>query len=206
NHLRYSIGPDDCTALRRYPGCRAPRPKANNFAPPLQSYRHTPQPQLPSGVMGNIAAVVLDGAGAYPSARFPVLDPPDFLILDPPSLSFRRCRQSGCLRVFLLRRKLAGSDPAVAFPGDVDGEGRVLEAVTDSIGDDGITDHLDPVIDRQLRGKHRGFVDRALLKELAEVLRLGSRQLSHPEVVQDDHIGLGHLVAELQVRAGGSRE
>jgi hypothetical protein len=29
-------------------------------------------------------------------------------------------RRSGCLRVFRLRRKLAGFDPAVALPGDVD--------------------------------------------------------------------------------------
>lgn len=80
-------------------------------------------------------------------------------------MNFRRSRQNGCLRVFLLGRKLAGFDPAVTLPSDVDGERRVLEAVTDGIGNDGIADHFGPVIDRQLSGEHRGFVDRAFLEE-----------------------------------------
>ncbi len=68
-----------------------------------------------------------------------------------------------------------------------------LEAVADGIGDDGISDDFDQIIDRQLWGEHRGSVDRALPEAFAEILRLSGRQLPHSEVVQDDRVGLGHL-------------
>jgi hypothetical protein len=42
------------------------------------------------------------------------------------------------LAILPLAGKFSGFDAAMAFPGDVDGETRELEAVTDSIGNDSI--------------------------------------------------------------------
>lgn len=44
-----------------------------------------------------------------------------------------------------LAGKFSGLDAAIAFPGDVDRERGVLEAVTDRIADDGIGNDLRPV-------------------------------------------------------------
>jgi hypothetical protein len=66
-------------------------------------------------------------------------------------MGHRRSRRDGCLRVFLFRRKLAGFDAAIALAGDAERESSVLQAITDGIGDDRVTDHLGPVRQRQLR-------------------------------------------------------
>jgi hypothetical protein len=47
-----------------------------------------------------------------------------------------------------LAGKFSSFDTAIALPGDVDGQRGVLEAVADGVGDDGITDHFAPVIER----------------------------------------------------------
>ena len=70
----------------------------------------------------------------------------------------------------------------------------------------GIADDFAPVIQRQLRGEERGFVDRSFLEQLAQILRLGGGELAHAHVIQDDQIGLGELVAVAQVRAAGAGE
>jgi hypothetical protein len=54
-------------------------------------------------------------------------------------MGHRRRRWNGCLRVFLFGGKLSCLDPAVTLAGDVDGQRRMLEAITDSVCDDGIT-------------------------------------------------------------------
>jgi hypothetical protein len=54
------------------------------------------------------------------------------------------------LAIVPLVGKFSGFDAAIAFPGDVDGESRVLEAVADSIGNDSIADAFAPVVERQL--------------------------------------------------------
>ncbi len=82
----------------------------------------------------------------------------------------------------------------------------MLEPVTYCVGDDRVADHLCPVSERQLRGEHGGFVDGALFEQLAQVLSLCGGHFAHAEVIEDDRIGLGHLVAELQVCAAGAGE
>jgi hypothetical protein len=62
-------------------------------------------------------------------------------------MGHRRRRRTGCLRVLLFRRKLAGSDPAIALAGNVESERGVLEPIADRVGDDRIAD---PAISRQV--------------------------------------------------------
>jgi hypothetical protein len=71
----------------------------------------------------------------------------------------------------------------------------VFEAVADGIGDDRIGDDFAPVIEWQLRCEERGFIDRSLLEQLAQVLCFCGRELAHSRVVRDDQVGFGELVA-----------
>ena len=45
------------------------------------------------------------------------------------------------LRVLFLAGKLARLDATIAFAGDVDRQRRVMESVTDGVGDDRIAEH-----------------------------------------------------------------
>ena len=108
------------------------------------------------------------------------------------------------LAILPLAGKFSGFDAAIAFPGDVDGQSRVLEAVADSIGDDRIADHFAPVIERQLGSEQDGFVDRSFFEQFAQILGFGGRELTHPHVVQYDEIRFGELVAVAQVGAAAA--
>jgi hypothetical protein len=61
----------------------------------------------------------------------------------------------------------------IALAGDVDGEGRVLESIMGGVSDDRITDDFAPVVQRQLGREQRGFVDRAFLERLTQILGFG---------------------------------
>ena len=81
------------------------------------------------------------------AARFRVMDPPGFGLMDPPCMGYRRSRGLRVLRVLFLRGKFSGFDAAIGVAGDVDGEGGVLESIPDRIEDDGVGDDFVPVID-----------------------------------------------------------
>ncbi len=66
-------------------------------------------------------------------------------------MGYRRSRGGGVLRVlFAPKSKFFGFDAAIALAGDLDGERGVAKAIEDGIGDDGVRDHLAPVIEGQL--------------------------------------------------------
>ncbi len=81
-------------------------------------------------------------------ARFRVLDPPGFGLMDPPCMGYRRSRRLGVLRVLFARSKFSGFDATVGIAGDVDSKRRVLESVTDRVEDDLIGDNFVPVSNR----------------------------------------------------------
>ncbi len=68
-----------------------------------------------------------------------------------------RSRRRQVLRGLFPAGKFSCFDTVVALAGDVDGEGGVSKPIANSGGNDGIGDHLRPMLRRQLRGKGDGF-------------------------------------------------
>jgi hypothetical protein len=65
-------------------------------------------------------------------------------------MGHRRSREGGVLRVLFTRSKFARFDGAIAFAGDLDCERGMPQSIEDGIGDDGVRNHLAPVIKGQL--------------------------------------------------------
>ena len=69
-----------------------------------------------------------------------------------------------------------------------------MEQAVEQCGDGGgVTEELPPVVDRTIRGKHRGGPFVAAHAQLEQVLGGGMRQLAHAEVIDDEQRHAGQL-------------
>lgn len=90
--------------------------------------------------------------------------------------------------------QVVGRGLLCSFAGDVECQCGLFEPVAGCIGDD-----FGPMLQGTLDGEDNGTVDATLLDQLAQVLRFHGGELAHAEVVDDDEVGPGELVAQFQV-------
>src|SRR6266851_791792 len=121
-------------------------------------------------------------------------------------MGYRRSRRRRVLRVLFARSKFLCFDAAITLSGDLDCKGGVAKAIKDGVCDDRVRNHLAPMVQGKLGGKHDGLVARSFLQDLTQILSLGGGQFPAAHFIKNDEVELGELVAITKVTTAGARE